>query len=150
MDPASVDGVIALADARIGAEKYQDAINALRGAIESAPDNADDRLQQALQKAEAALKQSKQINYYKVLDVPRTADNKAIKSAYRKLALKYHPDKLPLDASDAQKEEQETEFQKVAQAYEVLSDAEMRAKYDRGEDVTGNPEQPQGHGGGFP
>ena len=52
-----------------------------------------------------------------------------------------------MDATDEQKEQQETEFQKVAQAYEILSDSELRAKYDRGEDVTGNPErQQQGHG----
>ena len=85
MDASSVDAVIALANAHLGAEKYNDAIRTLRGAIDGSPDNVDDRLRQALQRAEAALKQSKQVNYYKVLDVPRTADNKAIKSAYRKV-----------------------------------------------------------------
>jgi|MDSX01.1.fsa_nt_gb hypothetical protein len=85
MDASSVDAVIALANAHLGAEKYNDAIRTLRGAIDGSPDNVDDRLRQALQRAEAALKQSKQVNYYKVLDVPRTADSKAIKSAYRKV-----------------------------------------------------------------
>lgn len=73
----------------------------------------------------------------------------ALSSPAFQLALKHHPDKLPMDATDEQKEQQETEFQKVAQAYEILSDSELRAKYDRGEDVTGNPEQQQ-QGRGFP
>lgn len=91
-----------------------------------------------MQKAQIALKQSKEKNYYKILGVPRTADKKAIKSAYRKLALEWHPDK------NEDKEKAEQMFQDISEAYEVLSDEEMRAKYDRGEDVFDN----QGGGGG--
>ena len=54
MDASSVDAVIALANAHLGAEKYNDAIRTLRGAIDGSPDNVDDRLRQALQRAEAA------------------------------------------------------------------------------------------------
>lgn len=63
-------------------------------------------------------------DYYAVLGVPRTADEKQIKSAYRKLARKYHPDVN----KDAGAEEQ---FKRVSEAYEVLSDSEKRAQYDR-------------------
>lgn len=63
-------------------------------------------------------------DYYAVLGVPRTADEKQIKSAYRKLARKYHPDVN----KDASAEEQ---FKRVSEAYEVLSDGEKRAQYDR-------------------
>jgi DnaJ family protein C protein 3 len=56
-------------------------------------DNHSADLQQRLQRAEAALKQSKQKNYYKILGVARNADGKAIKKAYRALALEWHPDK---------------------------------------------------------
>ncbi len=66
-------------------------------------------------------------DYYEVLGVSRDADAKAIKSAYRKLALKWHPDRHEGDAAvDAEKR-----FKQVSEAYEVLSDSEKRAKYDR-------------------
>jgi DnaJ-class molecular chaperone len=66
------------------------------------------------------------VDYYEVLGVPRQASTDAIKKAYRKLALRWHPDKNPGD-----KEEAERRFQQVAQAYEVLSDAGKRDIYDR-------------------
>ena len=64
-------------------------------------------------------------DYYEVLGVGRTATVDDIKKAYRKLALKYHPDKNPGD-SDA-----EEKFKEAAEAYGVLSDDEKRARYDR-------------------
>ncbi len=68
--------------------------------------------------------------YYDVLGVPNTADDKAIKKAYRALAQKYHPDRNPGDAAA------EAKFKEVNNAYEVLSDAEKRKLYDEfGEDA---------------
>lgn len=64
-------------------------------------------------------------DYYEVLGVERSVDDKALKSAYRKLALKYHPDQNPGDA------EAEARFKEVGEAYAVLSDADKRAAYDR-------------------
>lgn len=64
-------------------------------------------------------------DYYEVLGVPRDADGSAIKSAYRKLAVKFHPDRNPGDA------EAEERFKEAAEAYAVLSDGEKRARYDR-------------------
>ncbi len=63
-------------------------------------------------------------DYYAVLGIPRTADEKQIKSAYRKLARKYHPDVN----KDTGAEEQ---FKRVSEAYDVLSDTEKRAQYDK-------------------
>ena len=60
---------------------------------------------------------------YAVLGVPRDAGEEAIKKAFRKLAMKYHPDKSPGKAS-------ETRFKEVNQAHEVLSDKTKRALYD--------------------
>ncbi|MBX6342321.1 MAG: DnaJ domain-containing protein, partial [Thermomicrobiaceae bacterium] len=64
-------------------------------------------------------------DYYKILGVPRDADEKTIKAAYRKLARKYHPD---VNKTDKQAEER---FKEINEAYEVLKDPEKRAKYDR-------------------
>jgi len=67
-----------------------------------------------------------QKDYYDLLGVARTATDKAIKSAYRRLARKFHPD---VNKGDKQAEEK---FKQVAEAFAVLSDKEKRAQYDRG------------------
>lgn len=64
-------------------------------------------------------------DYYEVLGVTQTATDQEIKSAYRRLAVRYHPDKNPNDASAEEK------FKEAAEAYSVLSDGEQRRRYDR-------------------
>lgn len=66
-----------------------------------------------------------QRDYYEILGVGRTATEAEIKSAYRKLALQYHPDKNPDNP------ESEAMFKEVSEAYAVLSNADKRARYDR-------------------
>jgi molecular chaperone DnaJ len=63
-------------------------------------------------------------DYYEVLSVERTADGEEIKRAYRRMAMKYHPDRNPGDA------EAEAKFKEAAEAYEVLSDQQKRQLYD--------------------
>ena len=58
--------------------------------------------------------------YYDLLGVSKNADEGEIKKAYRKLAIKYHPDKSPED----KKEEYTKKFQQISEAYEILSDTE--------------------------
>lgn len=133
----------ALGDALTDAERFDDALRIFQQAAENLPENSEERQKanSKIKEAQVALKQSKEKNYYKILGVSRTATKKEIKSAYRKLALEYHPDK-----NADNKEVAEKMFQDIGEAYEVLSDEEMKAKYDRGESVFDN----QGRGGGGP
>lgn len=64
-------------------------------------------------------------DFYEVLSVPKNADDNTIKQSYRKLAMQYHPDRNPGDKPAEEK------FKEAAEAYEVLSNADKRARYDR-------------------
>ena len=83
-------------------------------------------------------------DYYEVLGVDKGADDATIKKAYRKLAMKYHPDRNP------DNKEAEEKFKEIGEAYEVLSDADKRAAYDRmGHDAFKNGGMNGAGGGGF-
>jgi DnaJ family protein C protein 3 len=142
-DSETVEGLWVLGEALTDGEKFDEALNVYRKAVQLAPENSEEAQEskKKVKEAEVALKQSKEKNYYKILGVSRTATAKEIKSAYRKLALQWHPDKVTED----QKEEAEKMFQDIGEAYEVLSDEELRAKYDRGESVFENQGGQQHH-----
>lgn len=82
-------------------------------------------------------------DYYQILDVPRNASPEEIKKAYRKAALKYHPDRNPGD------QEAEERFKEASEAYAVLSDARKREVYDQfgHEGLRGGPGMAGGFGG---
>ncbi|MDE6338266.1 MAG: molecular chaperone DnaJ [Muribaculaceae bacterium] len=82
-------------------------------------------------------------DYYEVLGVSKNATADEIKKAYRKKAIQYHPDRQG-DKSEAEKKAAEEKFKEAAEAYDVLSDADKRAKYDQ----FGHSMGPQGFGGG--
>lgn len=140
-DENNFESHLILGKIHMEAEEFDEAIFRFRKASEL--NQNDGSIQEELRKAEAASKQSKQKDYYKILGVGRKATQKEIKKAYREGALNWHPDKHST-ASEEEREKAETKFQLIAEAYEVLSDDESRRKYDHGEDVFPN----QGGGGG--
>ncbi len=76
--------------------------------------------------------------YYETLEVERGANDATLKTSFRKLAMKWHPDKNPGDAAA------EVKFKEIAEAYDVLKDGDKRAAYDR----YGHAAFEQGNGGG--
>lgn len=82
-------------------------------------------------------------DYYDVLGLSRDASDDDIKKAYRKLAIKFHPDKNPGDKSAEEK------FKEVGEAYEALSDPQRRAAYDEYGHAAFDPRMRAGRGGGF-
>ncbi|XP_057507796.1 uncharacterized protein LOC130790780 [Actinidia eriantha] len=85
------------------------------------------------------------VDYYKILQVNRNASDEDLKKAYRKLAMKWHPDKNPNNKKDA-----EAKFKQISEAYEVLSDSQKRAIYDQyGEEgLKGQVPPPEQYPGG--
>ena len=81
-------------------------------------------------------------DYYEILGVGRTASADEIKKAYRKVAMQYHPDRNPGDKTAEEK------FKEAAEAYEVLSDSEKKAQYDRYGHAGLGGNARGGHGGG--
>jgi DnaJ family protein C protein 3 len=108
-----------------------------------------------MQKAQVALKRSKTKDYYKVLGVPHDADERQIKSAYRKATRIHHPDKSMKQGMS--KEDAERKMASINEAYEVLSNPELRERFDRGDDPNSHEQQNPfqgspfgGAGGGHP
>ena len=105
----------------------------------------DRSIDEKIQQATRLLEQSKRKNYYTILGIKRDATKSEIKKVYRKLALIWHPDKVDEDKKAAA----EIKFRDIAEAYTILTDDELRQKYDNGEDVSGQAQQQQQQGG-FP
>ncbi|KAI4353361.1 hypothetical protein L6164_002319 [Bauhinia variegata] len=83
------------------------------------------------------------VDYYKILQVDKNAKDDDLKKAYRKLAMKWHPDKNPNNKKDA-----EAKFKQISEAYDVLSDPQKRAVYDQyGEEGLKGQVPPPGAGG---
>uniref|UniRef100_A0A0G4FX85 J domain-containing protein n=1 Tax=Chromera velia CCMP2878 TaxID=1169474 RepID=A0A0G4FX85_9ALVE len=85
---------------------------------------------------------SKPPDYYKILGVKQTAPASDIKSAYRKLALQWHPDRNPEKRSEA-----ETKFREISEAYQVLSDSEQRQQHDLSRGFRVSPHPSKAHAG---
>lgn len=136
----------------MAAESFDATIATLTKAKEHHPDYRN--IDQLLNHAQVELKRSKTKDYYKTLNVPKDADELQIKSAYRKMVKIHHPDKA--HKAGVSKEEAEKKMAIINEAYEVLSDPELKARFDQGDDPNDHENQNGGpfrggfHGGGFP
>jgi len=140
-DPVHAGSHMKRAEAYIMMEKYQEAVYDYNKALQL--EQGNNEAQQGLQRAQALLKRSLKKDYYKILGVPKTASSKDIKKAFRNGALRYHPDKMA-GQPDEVKHEMEVKFRELGQAYEVLMDADLRKRYDSGEDITGSVAEKNG------
>ncbi|WFD00734.1 hypothetical protein MYAM1_003486 [Malassezia yamatoensis] len=128
-DPNNIPAAIVQGEEHMANHQYEDAARIFSHAFaESGQQNRD--LYQRMAKAQKLLKQSKAKDYYKILNVARDADEKTIKKAYRRLAREHHPDKGGSQEKMAE----------INEAFGVLGDAQLRARYDQGDD----PNDPTG------
>jgi DnaJ family protein C protein 3 len=146
VEPESVDALCDRAELYISHQMYEEAVRDYQTAknIEDHPRKVDE----GLDRAQKLLKQSQKRDYYKILGVSKTASKQEINKVYRKLAQEWHPDAY--DGED--KARAEKMFYDIAAAKEVLTDPELREKFDNGEDPLDHKAQsqnPWGHHGGF-
>ncbi|KAF9288327.1 hypothetical protein BGZ68_000457 [Mortierella alpina] len=138
LDGFNLEGLIGRGTAHLLSESYEEAIRDFTKAQEVAGGH-DHRIHGLLSKAQRLLSQSQQKDHYKTLEVPRSASDREIKKAFRKQARKWHPDTY---RGDLLPEQVEKKMAAVNEAYEVLSNPELKARYDNGEDPT-NPQGQQ-------
>ncbi|KAM7366336.1 hypothetical protein PAMP_015784 [Pampus punctatissimus] len=141
-DPRNANVLRDRAEAYILNQEYEKAVEDYHEAKEF--DSESNEIKEGLERAQKLLKLSRKRDYYKILGVGRNANKQEIIKAYRKLAQQWHPDNFQLEA---EKKEAEKKFIDIASAKEVLTDPEMRQKFDAGEDPL-DPENQQGGGQG--
>jgi DnaJ homolog subfamily C member 3 len=151
-NPNSLHGLLAKASRQLEADEFEACMQTLNHAKENVDGAAQNpRISEMLQKAHTLLKRLKEKDYYKVLGVSRDADEREIKRAYRKMTLQYHPDKVA--QLGGSKEEAEKKMASINEAYEVLSNPELKQRFDMGDDPNnlegrGSPFQGSPFGGG--
>ncbi|KAI8908378.1 hypothetical protein EDD86DRAFT_191604 [Gorgonomyces haynaldii] len=129
MDENNIEALIGRAESYLSQGDYQESVQDYERAFKI--NRNDERVFAGYQKAQKLLKQAGMRDYYKILDVPRSATTKEIKKAYRKLAQQWHPDKYKGDLTNEQVQKKMAE---INTAYEVLGNDELRERYDSGDD----------------
>jgi DnaJ family protein C protein 7 len=125
--------------------KHEEATRDYERAIQMDPQNSD--LRRSARQSQMDAKRARRKDYYKILGVDKAATEEQIRKSYKKLALKYHPDKN--QESPEQRKEAEEKFKEVSEAYTVLTDANKRRRYDSGVDDDDDGFGGGGFGGGF-
>jgi DnaJ homolog subfamily C member 7 len=137
--------------------RHEEALDELKSCFENGPGKGNETIREKHKEAQFLLKKSKRIDLYQLLGCSRgeLSSEKEIRVAYKKAALKWHPDRH--SSADANKKlEVEKKFKEISDAHELLLDPQRRALYDQGfdrEEIEQRMEQQQqqhyGHGGGF-
>lgn len=143
LDNNLIEGLLLKSEAYLLQQEFQKAVDEAQRARDL--DGQNQKAYEQFQKAQKQLKMSKRKDYYKILGVAKTANDREIKKAYRKLALQWHPDKHGAETQ----EEAQRMFREIGEANEVLSDAQKRNRYDNGEDLE-EPQQQAQNPFGFP
>uniref|UniRef100_A0A672U8U4 DnaJ homolog subfamily C member 3 n=1 Tax=Strigops habroptila TaxID=2489341 RepID=A0A672U8U4_STRHB len=143
LESTNVNALKDRAEAYLLEDLYEEAIKDYETA--QANSENDQQIREGLERAQKMLKQSQKRDYYKILGVKRNARKQEIIKAYRKLASQWHPDNFQ---SEEEKKKAEKKFIDIAAAKEVLTDPEMRRKFDAGEDPL-DAESQQGGGNPF-
>eukprot|EP00055_Hartaetosiga_balthica_P006368 m.19868 g.19868 ORF g.19868 m.19868 type:complete len:495 (+) comp5181_c0_seq1:69-1553(+) len=138
LDPSYEKARLKVPQLYMEAEMYEEAVQAYEEMVQGDPQNRN--LRQELRNAKLELKKSKRKDYYKILGVNKSANETDIKRAYKKSALKCHPDRVSAEEKDVA----EAKFKELGEAYGVLSDPEKKTRYDNGEDL-----DDMQRGGGF-
>lgn len=130
LNPTYAKAYVRRGNIQTALEDYDEALQSYFKAKELSPSyqNIDD----FIGTAQSNLKQKKKKDYYKILGIEKNATEDQIKKAYRKAALRWHPDKN--SETEEQKREAEKMFRDINEAYSVLSDATKRGNYDNGVD----------------
>ncbi|KAK5126305.1 hypothetical protein LTR85_010541 [Meristemomyces frigidus] len=134
-NPTCLPALLNKAQRHLDADDFDAAIASLTQAKDA--HGVTQKLKDLMDKAQTLLKRSKQKDYYKVLGVPRDADEREIKKAFRRLTVQHHPDKV--HQHGVEPEAAQKKMAAINEAYEVLSDPELKARFDRGDD----PNDPQ-------
>ncbi|KAJ3245019.1 hypothetical protein HDU78_010074 [Chytriomyces hyalinus] len=123
------------ADSNLKLEAYDKSVQDYHVCAEIKPE--DREIANALRRAQKAEKTAKRKDYYKILGVDKSADEGAIKKAYRKMALQYHPDKQA-SLPEEERHDSDAKFKEISEAYSVLSDPQKKQMFDSGMDIDGS------------
>jgi len=130
-DPSNSKAILRRAQCYMSLENYEEAVRDYDKLHQKDPENSS--YANDLRKAKLELKKAKRKDYYKILGISKDAGEGDIKSAYKKSALRWHPDKNT--ESEEARTKAEQMFKDVGEAYAVVSDPKKRRKYDSGEDL---------------
>lgn len=141
LDPSYIKARRTRAKALGESGDWTQAIKELKEIAEQYPDEPN--IKKDVRNAELELKKSTRKDYYKILGVEKDATENEINKAYKKLSIKYHPDKNPNDPSA------EDKFKDLGEAKDCLLDPQKRERYDSGADLV-DPSEMFSQGGGMP
>ena len=142
LNPKYVTGYIRRGNIYKDLKMYDDAIHDFQEAKSLDPNNRD--IDASIKESSSLKDQARNRDYYAILGVDRNATPEEIKKAYRKMALKYHPDRN--SESEQSKKVAQRKFEDIGDAYSVLSDPKKKQMFDMGVDPL-NPEVASGAGG---